>query len=115
MRLVHVYGGDDLRSMNANNTSAFNCRRTTGASRLSEHAHGRAIDINPVQNPYVTRRRTLPAAGRAFDTPAKRTRPHPGMIKGGGVVTRAFSRIGWKWRGYRRSPVDYQHFSQSGR
>ncbi len=54
MLLVDAYGGDDDRSMAANNTSAFNCREVTGQpGAWSEHSYGRAIDINPVQNPYV--------------------------------------------------------------
>lgn len=53
MKLVDAYGADDTRSMNHNNTSAFNCRVVAGTDRWSEDAYGRAIDINPVQNPYV--------------------------------------------------------------
>ena len=50
---IEAFGGDDDRSTMANNTSAFNCRVVTGGKSFSEHAWGRAIDINPVQNPYV--------------------------------------------------------------
>jgi len=49
MRLVDDYRGSDDASMAANNTSAYNCRRTTSGSRWSEHSYGRAIDVNPVQ------------------------------------------------------------------
>lgn len=67
MRLVDDFGGDDDRSMEANNTSAFNCRKATGSSRWSEHAYGRAVDLNPVQNPYVTRSGAmLPPSGGPF-------------------------------------------------
>jgi hypothetical protein len=59
MQLVDVYSGDDDRSMAANNTSAFNCRKVAGTSKWSEHAYGRAIDVNPVQNP------TSPGPGRS--------------------------------------------------
>ena len=48
IELVHNYGGDDDASMAANNTSAYNCRRTTGGTSWSEHAYGRAIDVNPM-------------------------------------------------------------------
>ncbi|HZK59244.1 MAG TPA: M15 family metallopeptidase, partial [Cryobacterium sp.] len=53
MRLVDEFGADDSASMAADNTSAFNCRAITGGTAWSEHAYGRAIDINPVENPYV--------------------------------------------------------------
>ena len=54
MRLVDAYGADDHRSMAADNTSAFNCRTVAGTNRWSEHAYGHAIDVNPVENPYIT-------------------------------------------------------------
>ena len=54
MQLIDVYGGDDHRSMAANNTSAFNCRFVSGTRRWSMHAYGRAVDLNPVQNPWVS-------------------------------------------------------------
>lgn len=112
MRLVDEYGGDDLRSMDANNTSGFNCRRSTGSpDRWSEHSYGAAIDINPIQNPYVTRSEVLPPAGRAF---TDRTRKAPGMIRAGDAVVRAFAAIGWTWGGDYRNVKDYQHFSAGG-
>jgi D-alanyl-D-alanine carboxypeptidase len=112
MRLVDDYRADDDRSMAANNTSAFNCRRVSGTSRWSEHAFGRAIDVNPVQNPYVTGRHVSPPAGRPY---ADRARRAPGMIHAGDAVVRAFAAAGWKWGGAWRSGRDYQHFSASGR
>lgn len=115
MRPVYEFGGQDALSMSANNTSAFNCRMTTSGSRLSEHSFGTAIDINPVQNPYVTRRGTQPAAGAAFDGAAERQRAAPGVIRQGDVVVRAFKARGWGWGGDWTSLKDYQHFSTSGR
>jgi hypothetical protein len=113
MEPVDVYGGDDDRSMAANNTSAFNCRRTTGGTRWSEHAYGRAIDINPVQNPYVRADGTaLPPAGQRY---TDRGLGEPGMIVAGDVVVQAFRSIGWGWGGDFRSVQDYQHFSATGR
>src|SRR3954466_10218830 len=50
---VDAYGGDDSRSIDADNTSAFNCRRVDGSTSWSVHAYGRAIDVNPIENPYV--------------------------------------------------------------
>jgi hypothetical protein len=112
MELVDEYGGDDDRSMAANNTSAFNCRPVTGGSGWSEHSYGWAIDINPVQNPYVTSDGTvLPPQGAAY---VDRTRTARGMIHDGDVVVRAFAAIGWEWGGHFESIVDYQHFSATG-
>jgi hypothetical protein len=112
VRTVEVYGSDDARSMAANNTSAYNCRRTTGGTGWSEHAYGRALDLNPVQNPYVRRATVLPAAGRAF---LDRSRRRPGMVLAGGPVVRAFAAVGWRWGGSYTSLKDYQHFSANGR
>ena len=55
MRLVDHYGADDDKSMKADNTSAFNCRFVAGTTSWSQHAYGRAIDINPVENPVSSR------------------------------------------------------------
>jgi hypothetical protein len=113
MELIDVYRGDDDASMAANNTSAFNCRRVAGSSRWSEHAYGRAIDINPVQNPYVTSSgEVLPPKGKRF---TDRTRDHPAIIRSGDPVVEAFASIGWGWGGHWSSAKDYQHFSSTGR
>ncbi len=106
------YGGDDDRVMAANVTSAYNCRFTTGGSTFSEHAYGRAIDLNPVQNPYVRGSTVEPPAGRAY---VDRGDVRPGMVLAGGAVTRAFAAVGWEWGGTFRTLRDYQHFSQNGR
>jgi hypothetical protein len=113
IRPVAVFGSSDDRSMEANNTSAFNCRAVTGDTSWSEHAYGRAIDINPVQNPYVTASgRVLPESGRPW---ADRSLRVPGMIHAGGPVTRAFGAIGWSWGGSWTNSKDYQHLSRTGR
>ena len=112
MLLIDEYGGDDDRSMAANNTSGYNCRRVAGRSAWSDHAYGRAIDINPVQNPYVVGGDVRPPAGRAF-LEVDRTagaRTQPGVIRDGDVVRREFDRIGWVWGGLFSDP-DFQHFS----
>jgi hypothetical protein len=113
LKLVDVYRADDDRSMAANNTSGFNCRRVSGSSSWSEHAFGRAIDLNPLRNPYVTRGgRVSPPAGRPY---ANRGRRAAGMIHGGDAVVRAFAAAGWRWGGYWSGSRDYQHFSSTGR
>jgi hypothetical protein len=115
MRLIDRFDGDDFASMAANNTSAFNCRTVMGGSRLSEHAYGTAIDINPIQNPCVSGVHVLPDSGRRFAVPPNRRRSEPGLIVSEGPVVAAFARIGWKWGGEWSSLKDYHHFSQSGR
>ena len=115
MRLVDEFGGDDDASMAANNTSAFNCRLKTAGRTMSEHAFGKAIDVNPVQNPYVSGVVTSPKAGAQYNTPAKRAHPTIGLIQPGGVVVKIFAAAGWKWGGNWKGKNDYQHFSKSGR
>ena len=112
MRLVDEFGADDDRSMEANNTSAFNCRTVDGSDRWSEHAFGAAVDVNPVQNPYVSRSGVSPPAGAAYTTRQAST---PGLITRDGPVVAAFAAIGWGWGGSWSSGRDYQHFSASGR
>jgi D-alanyl-D-alanine carboxypeptidase len=113
MDLVDRYGADDHRSMNADNTSAFNCRFVAGTTRWSEHAYGRAIDINPIENPYVTPSgHVSPPAGRPF---VDRSRHAKGMIHHGDRAWDAFHDVGWEWGGDWSGTKDYQHFSSTGR
>jgi hypothetical protein len=112
IRLVDRYDADDQASMRHDNTSAFNCRYVAGTTTWSQHAYGRAIDINPVENPYVDGSRVSPRRGRRF---LDRSDVRPGMIVGGGVVRRAFGRIGWGWGGDWSTAKDYQHLSANGR
>lgn len=109
---VSAYGADDDASMAANNTSAFNCRTVAGTSRWSEHAYGRAIDINPLVNPYVSGSQVEPPGGEAY---LDRDPSVPGLIVDGDVVVEAFASIGWEWGGHWESVKDYQHFSATGR
>jgi poly-gamma-glutamate synthesis protein (capsule biosynthesis protein) len=111
MQLVERYGADDDRSMAADNTSGFFCRPIRSGGRWSAHAFGLAIDINPVENPYITSGEVAPPAGAAF---VDRSQYRKGMIHAGDAVVRAFAAAGWKWGGYWRYPKDYQHFSATG-
>jgi hypothetical protein len=112
MRLVDAYGADDHRSMDADNTSAFNCRFVAGTGRWSEHAYGRALDLNPIENPYVTASgHVSPPAGARF---AHRSNTAKGLVHRGGSVVRAFAGVGWEWGGDWSWPKDYQHFSAGG-
>jgi hypothetical protein len=112
MRLVDDYVASDHRSIEADNTSAFNCRRATGATRWSQHAYGRAIDVNPIENPYVyADGTTTHAASRPY---LDRSRHRTGMAYRGGVLVGAFARAGWGWGGSWPGPTDHQHFSANG-
>jgi hypothetical protein len=112
MEVIDAYGGDDHRSMNADNTSGFNCRFVAGTSRWSQHAYGRAVDINPIENPYVTPSgHVSPPAGRPY---VDRSQDAEGLIKSGSSTVRAFKRVGWKWGGNWSGTKDYQHFSSNG-
>ena len=112
MRLVDAYGADDHRSMSADNTSAFNCRVVGGTDRWSEHAYGHAIDLNPIENPYVTAGGYVsPPAGTPY---MERSRRAPGLIHRNGPVVAAFAANGWAWGGNWSWPKDYQHFSAGG-
>lgn len=110
MEPVEAFGGSDDASMAADNTSAFNCRATTGGTGFSEHSYGTAIDLNPVENPYVKGSTVLPEAGRAF----VERKPAPGVIVAGDAVVQAFADQGFSWGGDWNSLKDYQHFSISG-
>ena len=110
--LVDRYAANDRRSMAADNTSAFNCRWRAGVCCVwSQHAFGRAIDLDPVENPFVWQGGVSPPAGVRF---LNRARRRPGMIHHGDAVWRAFHSIGWEWGGDWSEP-DYQHFSANGR
>jgi hypothetical protein len=113
MELIDRYGADDNRSMNADNTSAFNCRFVAGTTRWSMHAYGLAVDLNPIENPYVSGSHVSPPAGEPY---ADRTRHAAGMIHDGDAVETAFARrAGWEWLGDGPQTIrDYQHFSSDG-
>jgi len=112
MRRIDDFAGSDDASMAANNTSGFNCRKVAGTDRWSEHAYGRAIDVNPVQNPYVRGSTVQPAAGRAY---LDRSAYRPGMLIAGRPEVAAAKRHSWGWGGDWTSSKDYQHLSTTGR
>jgi len=111
LRKVDAYRGSDDASMAADNTSGFNCRFVSGTRHWSQHAYGEAIDVNPVENPYLEGSRVSTPAGRGY---VDRSRQRPGMAVAGGVLVRAFAAVGWQWGGRWATP-DYQHFSATGR
>lgn len=111
VRLVDEYGADDDASMADDNTSGFNGRRLANGA-WSQHAYGTAIDLNPVENPYVLEGAVLPPNGAPY---VDRAQDAPGMIHPDGPVVAAFRAIGWKWGGDWTTRKDYQHFSLNGR
>jgi hypothetical protein len=104
-------GDDSADRMNI--SSSFMCRPAVGSSGWSEHAYGRAIDINPIQNPYVRSGTVIPdPEGRDY---LDRSQRAPAMVHTGDPVVQAFASIGWTWGGNWRTLKDYMHFSSSGR
>ena len=113
VRLIDDFGADDERSMAANNTSCFCFRQVEGSQKLSKHAKGMAIDINPLQNPCVRRRggKTIvqPSEGAPY---TDRNRRFDHKIGKGDLAYRLFTEHGFTWGGAWRSVKDYQHFEK---
>ena len=114
VRLVDYYEGDDELSMAANNSSAFNWRPLTGSTtKISRHAMGMAIDINPLYNPYYKFYHGLetikPEEGEPY---VDRMSGYPYQIEEGDVCYRLFMERGFKWGGEWSSLRDYQHFEK---
>jgi hypothetical protein len=111
IRPVDEFGGSDDASMAADNTSAFNCRAAVNDSATtswSKHAYGRAIDVNPVENPYLLNGEALPPNGAQY---ADRSRRAPGMLVPGEPALQAFRDAGFTWGGVWSDP-DYQHLER---
>jgi len=113
MRLVDDFGGDDNRSMAADNSSGYNCRRVAGRPTWSAHAFGAAIDVNPQENPDLSRGFAAPASGNRFAGVDRSAAAHVplGVIHSGDVVVHAFAAIGWTWGGDWSPYPDFQHFT----
>lgn len=114
MVLVDNYNGDDEASMNANNTSAFNCRKVDGSSKMSKHADGLAIDVNPLYNPYCKTMadgsvKCEPEAGRGY---LDRSQEIPYKIDESDLCYQLFVEHGFTWGGSWSGVKDYQHFEK---
>ncbi|MBE5905285.1 MAG: M15 family metallopeptidase [Lachnospiraceae bacterium] len=111
MELVDEFDADDTKSMEANNTSAFNYRKIANSNQLSNHSYGRAIDINPLYNPYVYQYNgklyVEPEAGRTY---ADRSKEFPHKIQKNDFCYRIFTEYGFTWGGDFQKRKDYQHF-----
>ena len=114
MVLIDDYEADDERSMEANNSSAFNFRFIAGTQKLSRHSKGMAVDINPLYNPYVKKRPdgslyVSPEAGRRY---VDRSASFTYMIQADDLCCRLFKEHGFRWGGDWNSLKDYQHFEK---
>lgn len=115
MRLVSDYQGRDWHSIEADNTSAFNCRRATGSKNWSKHSYGKAIDINPIENPYVSRSGHI--SHKASLVYRKRvhqneTAADRAVLLPDDIAVRIFKKYGWQWGGDWSGVKDYQHFQK---
>ncbi len=111
--LIDEFDADDEKSMSANNTSCFNFRTIGNSAKLSCHSTGRAVDVNPLYNPYVKRRggkvRIQPANAEKY---ANRTDTFPYKITRNDLCVILFKKHGFKWGGDWRTAKDYQHFEK---
>jgi hypothetical protein len=106
----HYPDADDELSMQDNNTSSFNCRGIPGSNHWSQHAYGRAIDLNPRLNPCVYADGTFQPQNAAEYL--DRGRSVPGLLHDGDPGVRVFTDRGWRWGGNWTAPIDYQHFER---
>ena len=108
IRLVDDFDADDEASMEANNTSCFNYRAVLGTSVLSRHALGLAVDINPLQNPYIRGSKVHPATATEY---VDRTKDFPHKIDKDDLCYKVFTSYGFTWGGIWRNK-DHQHFEK---
>jgi len=104
---IDFYNCNDDKSMEDNNTSCFNYRLVSGSRKLSDHSFGKAIDINPLFNPFVKRKKVSPENGKMY---TDRNLQQEGMIQKNDCVVNAFKSRGWYWGGNWKHSKDYQHF-----
>ena len=115
MKLISDYKGSDWQSIEADNTSAFNCRKATGSKNYSKHSYGKAIDINPIENPYIFRSGKSSHKASTPYLKRKRTSESPSqkaMLLSNDKAVQIFKKYGWEWGGDWNGVKDYQHFSK---
>lgn len=100
------YGWSDMESMLDNNTSAFNYRYIAGTKRLSNHAFGKAVDINPYNNPVVY------PSGKVSPKGAKYDKSKPGTFYKDQFIVKEFLNRGWRWGGVWKKFKDNHHFDK---
>ena len=114
IKLIDDFNADDEQSMRANNTSSFCFRKVTGSKKLSAHAMGKAIDVNPLYNPYYHRS----PSGKITVQPTTATKyvdraaTFPYKITKTDLMYRLFVARGFKWGGAWNRVKDYQHFEK---
>ena len=119
IKKIHLAGpyrpnAGDYESPVRDVTAAFNCRPVTGTTDVfSQHSYGWAVDVNPLENPYVRSDGTV--LRRADEPFTDRSRERPGMIHPGDLIVRLFGHIGFGWGGDWSTIKDYMHFSLTGR
>lgn len=116
MKLISVYKGSDYSSIDHDDTSAFNCRKVTGGRKWSNHAYGLAIDINPIENPYLKKgAHSSHAKSRRFETRTHKDLSNTSdiaLLKREDRATQTFLKRGWVWGGDWKYIKDYQHFER---
>ena len=103
---IVAYQWNDHSSMSDNNSSSFNFRVIEGTAKLSMHSLGKAVDINPVQNPVIYPNGVIVPEG------AKYLQQERGTLKADHAVVQEFLRRGWYWGGNFEQPKDYHHFEK---
>jgi hypothetical protein len=103
---IVTYHWDDHSSMASNNSSAFNFRVIEGTTKLSLHSFGRAVDINPVQNPVIYPNGVVAPDGAKY-SPSK-----AGTFSTKNPIVQEFIKRGWHWGGNFEQPKDYHHFEK---
>ena len=116
MELISNYNGNDYNSIEANNTSAYNCRNIEGTYKWSRHAFGKAIDINPIQNPYISKKGNISHKESLIFEKRIHTNlsnsNDKAMILKDDIVVKMFKKYGWVWGGDWKTIKDYQHFDK---
>lgn len=110
IKIIDKYKASDELSMKNNNSSSFCYRLKTNGKGVSKHGLGLAIDINPVQNPYIRKGVVLPIEGKKY---VDRNKIKTGMILKNDVCYNAFINKGWEWGGDWKTMKDYQHFEKN--
>ena len=104
---IVAYDWDDEASMADNNSSSFNFRVIANTNKLSLHSFGRAVDINPVQNPVIYPTGIIAPDGAVY-------RPkNNGAFTASHPIVREFLKRGWHWGGNFEQPKDYHHFEKT--
>jgi hypothetical protein len=120
MQLADTYGPTSARPADGDITASFECRQASaspctsaankGNGHWSEHAYGEAVDLDPVENPYVGCGMTRDKTALSY---VDRSRVRQGMVTPAVVAT--FTSAGWGWGGaWTGSTKDYMHFSVNG-